>query len=176
MMDRIRREIGREDAPARRPGSGGRKDDGATWEWGRPVFFRVGSPWLRLLISGWSDAETDHVWSDGRSAITEIPPPPARREILAVYSLVPFLPSGVNEQTVRLMVGNRLVSLWSITEPGNYTVLVPRPAAERVPVRLTWHFPDARSPHELDINADTRALSVAIESLTVYCLNPDERP
>ena len=138
---------------------------------GTPVEFHAGSGGARHLASGWSIPEVDGVWSDGPSAslMFDIGSPPTTdlrfQFFLVVFHNSPGVPREVVIDTAR----GRHIDRWTLTSTGDWSIVVPVSAWVGSRIGLRFRFDEARSPRELGLSVDRRALSIKLRRV---CLRP----
>jgi hypothetical protein len=138
---------------------------------GTPAEFHAGAGGARYLASGWSIPEIDGVWSDGPSAslMFDVGSPPAadlRFEFsLAVFHHSPGAPREVVIETTR----DQGIGRWTLSSTGDWSVVVPASAWTGSRLGLRFRFDEPRSPRELGLSVDRRALSIKLRRV---CIRP----
>ena len=138
---------------------------------GTPVDFRAGSGGARYLASGWSVPEDDGVWSDGPSAslMFDVGRPPTT-ELRFEFSLLVFPnPQGAPREVVIDTTRGQGIDRWTLTSSGDWATVVPTSAWTGSRLGLRFRFDEPRSPSELGLSVDRRALSIKLRRL---CLRP----
>jgi hypothetical protein len=144
--------------------------------------FAAGGDGNACLVSGWSEPETNFVWSDSGQSVLRLPVPPGARQVYVELALQPFLrPPALMAQRLKVRVHGVRVAAETLrgeTRLGFYADVpadVPRQdKAAFLPVKLV--MPDACSPASLGAGDDRRALGFAVRSATVAAEVPPPPP
>jgi hypothetical protein len=138
---------------------------------GTPADFRVGAGGTRYLGSGWSSPEDDGVWSDGPSAslMFDLGSPPLtdlRFDFsLAVFQNASDAPREVGIETI----DGEVIDRWTLSAPaGDWSIRIPASAWVGSRIDLRFHFDEAKSPSQLGLSADRRALSIKLRSVCIF--------
>ncbi|HEX4630096.1 MAG TPA: glycosyltransferase family 2 protein [Chthoniobacterales bacterium] len=138
---------------------------------GTPVDFRAGAGGARCLASGWSNPEVDGVWSDGPSASLrfDLGTPPTT-DLRFEFSLDVFqIPSGAPRKVLIDTTGGQPIDRWALTAPtGDWSVIVPPSAWVGSQLHLRFRFDEPKSPSELGLSSDRRALSIKLRNLCIH--------
>jgi glycosyltransferase involved in cell wall biosynthesis len=137
---------------------------------GTPVDFRAGADGARYLASGWSHPEDDGVWSDGPSAslMFDVDSPPTT-DMRFEFSLVVFQsrPGAAREVVIDTTRGQP-IDRWTLSaSTGDWSAVVPASAWIGSRIGLRFHFDEAKSPSELGLSADRRALSIRLRRVRI---------
>jgi hypothetical protein len=137
---------------------------------GTPVDFRAGADGARYLASGWSHPEDDGVWSDGPSAslMFDVGSPPTT-DMRFEFSLVVFQsrPGAAREVVIDTTRGQP-IDRWTLSaSTGDWSAVVPASAWIGSRIGLRFHFDEAKSPSELGLSADRRALSIRLRRVCI---------
>jgi hypothetical protein len=138
---------------------------------GTPVDFHAGAGGARYLVTGWSTPEVDGVWSDGPSAslLFDVGRPPATN-LHFVFSLLVFQnPPGIPREVVIDTARGQHIHRWTLTSAGDWGIIVPASAWIGSRLGLRFRFDESRSPRELGLSVDRRALSIKLQRL---CIRP----
>jgi hypothetical protein len=142
---------------------------------GTPVDFRAGAGGARYLANGWSHPEGDGVWSDGPSAslmfdVGSAPTTDLRFEFsLVVFQNAPGIAREVVIETARAEPIDR----WRLSVPtGDWSVIVPASAWIGSRLGLLFHFDEVKSPSQLGLSADHRALSIKLRRVCIFRPSP----
>src|SRR5437588_1041193 len=138
---------------------------------GTPVDFHAGAGGARYLASGWSHPEDDGVWSDGPSAslMFEIGSPPTT-DFRFEFSVVVFqnLPGAPREVVIDTARGQR-IGRWTLSaSTGDWSIIVPASAWIGSRIGLRFRFDEAKSPSELGLSDDPRALSIKLRRICIW--------
>jgi Glycosyl transferase family 2 len=138
---------------------------------GEPVDFGAGNGGARYLASGWSFPELDGVWSDGPSAslMFDVGSPPTTdlrfNFSLLVFRKSPDVPREVVIETSR----GQPIDRWTLPDAEMECRLVVPPSAwTGSRICLRFRFDEPKSPHELGLSADRRALSIRLRRLCIH--------
>jgi glycosyltransferase involved in cell wall biosynthesis len=137
---------------------------------GTPVDFRAGAGGTRYLASGWSNPEGDGVWSDGpfASLMFDLGSPPVT-DLRFEFSLVVFQEASgtAREVGIETMRGES-IGRWTLSAPeGDWSIRIPPSAWIGSRIDLRFRFDEAKSPSELGLSADRRALSIKLRSVRI---------
>jgi glycosyltransferase involved in cell wall biosynthesis len=142
---------------------------------GTTVDFRAGAGGARHLASGWSYPEGDGVWSDGPSAslMFDLGSPPAtdlRFEFsLVVFQIAPDTPREVVIETTR----GQPIDQWTLAAPaGDWSIIVPASAWNGSRIGLRFSFDEAKSPSQLGLSTDRRALAIKLRRVGIFGSSP----
>ena len=138
---------------------------------GAPVDFRAGASGARYLASGWSHPEDDGVWSDGPSAslMFDVGSSPSS-DLRFEFSLVVFQNSSGAARVVAIeTTQGRPIDRWTLSAlAGDWSILVPASAWIGSRIDLRFRFDEAKSPSELGLSADRRALSIKLRRVCIF--------
>jgi hypothetical protein len=125
----------------------------------------------QFLTTGWSHVEEWGVWSDGNHAQIHLP---ANGKIEKIdLELLPFVPNGLVQNLTIQSEGEILKTLLLDTAIPK-TIAVPIPdkiavkALQKGFIEIDFYLPDASSPLEQGINADSRKIAVGLIALTIF--------
>jgi hypothetical protein len=138
---------------------------------GTPVDFRAGAGGARYLATGWSHPEDDGVWSDGHCASLrfDVGSPPMT-DLCFEFSLTVFqkLPGTPREVVIDTARGQR-IDRWTLSAAtGDWSTVVPASAWSGSRLVLCFRFDGPKSPSELGLSADRRALSIKLRRVCIY--------
>ena len=143
---------------------------------GTLVDFRAGAGGARYLASGWSHPENGGVWSDGPSAslMFDVGSPPTS-DLRFEFSLIVFQnSSGAAREVVIETRRGQPIDRWTLSAPtGDWSIVVPAAAWTGSRIRLRFSFDEAKSPSQLGISADHRALSIKLRRVCIF--GPDTK-
>ena len=137
---------------------------------GTPVDFGAGAGGARYLATGWSVPEVDGVWSDGPSAslMFDVGSPPTT-DLRFEFSLVVFqnAPGAAREVVIETTRGQP-IERWTLSaSTGDWSIVVPASAWIGSRIGLCFRFDEAKSPSELGLSADRRALSIHLRRVCI---------
>jgi Glycosyl transferase family 2 len=138
---------------------------------GAPVDFRAGGGGACYLATGWSHPEEDGVWSDGPSAslMFDVGTAPTT-DLRFEFSLVVFqnAPGTPREVVIDTTQGQR-IDRWTLSAPtGDWSFVVPASAWIGSRIGLRFSFDEAKSPSDLGLSADRRALSIKLRRACIF--------
>ena len=135
---------------------------------GTPVDFRAGAGGARYLAAGWSYPEIDGVWSDGPSAslMFDIGSLPAAN-LHFVFSLAVFHNAPGVPREVLIDARGQQIHRWTLTSGGDWGVVVPVSAWTGSRLILRFRFDETKSPTDLGVSGDYRALSIKLRSVCI---------
>jgi Glycosyl transferase family 2 len=137
---------------------------------GTPVDFGAGTGGARYLASGWSVPELDGVWSDGPSAslMFDAGSPPTS-DLRFEFSLAVFQnPPGVAREVAIDTTRGQPIDRWMLTtSTGEWSIVVPPSAWIGSRIGLRFRFDEPKSPSELGLSADPRALSIYLRRVRI---------
>ena len=138
---------------------------------GTPVDFRAGAGGARYLATGWSVPEVDGVWSDGPSAslLFDVGDPPTT-DVRFEFSLVVFQNlRGAPREIVIDTTRGQHIDRWTLSaSAGDWSIVVPTSAWIGSRLSLCFRFDEAKSPTELGLSADRRALSIKLRRVCIH--------
>jgi glycosyltransferase involved in cell wall biosynthesis len=137
---------------------------------GTPVDFGAGSGGARFLATGWSVPEVDGVWSDGPSAslMFDVGSPPTT-DLRFEFSLVVFQNApGVAREVIVDTTRGKPIDRWTLSASrGDWSIVVPASAWIGSRIGLRFRFDEAKSPSELGLSGDPRALSIYLRRVCI---------
>jgi hypothetical protein len=138
---------------------------------GTPVHFRAGAGGARYLATGWSHPEDDGVWSDGPSAslMFDVGSTPVS-DLRFEFSIVVFQNSaGAAREVVIDTTRGNPIDRWTLSAPaGDWRLIVPASAWIGSRIVLRFHFDEPKSPSELGLSADNRALAIKLRRVCIF--------
>ncbi len=134
------------------------------------VNFSAAGNYRRYVKDGWSFAEPDHVWTEGKKAFLTFKTAQSGFDPTIDIEVSPFLaPPRITKQRVILFVNDEKVGEHEITATSKIQFTVPRALwAKKQPAVVEFRLPDAAAPSSLGVGSDTRPLSLAFRSLTIH--------
>jgi hypothetical protein len=138
---------------------------------GTPVDFRAGAGGACYLATGWSHPEVDGVWSDGpfASLMFDAGNPPATN-LRFEFSLVVFqnVPGAASREVVIETARGQRIDRWTLSAAaGDWSFVVPASAWVGSRLGLRFRFDEPKSPNELGLSGDRRALSIKLRRLAI---------
>lgn len=131
------------------------------------VFGRNGNS-LAHQGAGWSGAEPEFTWTDGRAAELLIPKPTDGDYTLLMQHGV-FVRPELPAQRVSVTLGNRMLGHYSADRNGEYSLQVPRSVLQEAPdpMPLRFDLPNAARPCDHGNSRDSRTLALAFQSVAL---------
>jgi hypothetical protein len=136
--------------------------------------FQSNSGAVRHLGRGWSETEPWGVWSVGPQAELSIP---IRERVegdvtISIEARAYLVPSRADDQLVIVEANGaevaRLQYAGRDSQRATRVISVPKAVAARgSPMRITFKISTPRSPAELGVGRDTRALGIGLQTLTL---------
>jgi len=142
----------------------------AAMEFNKPIRFSQGGNSNKFMTSGWSQAEKDFTWTNGKIASLVFPIKESEQNLILKVKLHPFIvPGKLDHQEVNVIINDKPTDQWVFSEGGQQekTILIPKDLLSQGRLNIVFETPDAKSPKELGISEDTRELAIAIYSITM---------
>ena len=136
--------------------------------------FGQGGNGAACQLQGFSHPEDGFTWMLGPLAELVIPVPPGEGDLLLEMSVHAFIGPGLPAQ--RIGVAVNAIDLAEVTARGTAVLGVRIPAsccAAKRTLRLTFHLPDATSPHALEGTDDVRQLGCQMRELLLRWQQPE---
>jgi hypothetical protein len=132
--------------------------------------FSASGNYRRYIKDGWSFAEADHVWTEGKKAFLTFKTAQPGFDPTIDIEVSPFLaPPRITKQKVILFVNDEKVGEHEVTASSKIQFTVPRALwAKKQPAVVEFRLPDAAAPSSLGVGNDRRVLSLAFRSLTIH--------
>ena len=113
-------------------------------------------------VSGWSRSEPDYTWTDGTSATLALPIPELGVPYLMRFKLGSFVyPPELPSQDVELFVNGRSLARWSVSQTGDFEVVIPRELTSSTStLEVEFRIPHATSPKAIGQSGDERLLGL----------------
>lgn len=158
LLDRIRKEVARHKQPA---ASEKESDRPPTLANGSVIHFGKDGNAEAFIRSGWSEAEAEHQWTDGREAEIHFEVAHTDADLLLTFSVSPLIGPKTVTQHVQAEWNGRLVGEWSIRKPGTYATIVwARHLQGSLRVHLRFVLMSAFSPISEGLSSDPRMLGL----------------
>lgn len=120
-----------------------------------------------MRFSGWSKAEENFTWTEGKSATLAMRVPPTQNPVtlrMTLNGLIkePELPA----QPVEVYVNDRKIADWQVGERAPFSALIPPEFTKSGgSLAFTFKMPKAISPKELGQGEDPRVLGICVVDL-----------
>ena len=142
-----------------------------TYEWESDILFGILGNARPYQRKGWSAPEDEFTWTDGESAVLEIPVRKPNSEMITLIANVrPLLYSGkIAKQTVEIFVNGTAVGRWILSRGGFHYERIYIPAGlinKTGNMVVTFKTPDATSPDTIEgYGHDSRRLGIAVNKI-----------
>jgi len=130
---------------------------------GDKIYFGLDGNSATFKVSGWSDPEAKHSWTNGVVAVLAVRLPAWSKPIslkmkLGGLTKTPELPS----QPVEVYANDVKIADWNVSELNEYTAPIPPSITNNQGLlTITLKIPKAASPKSLGISEDVRLLGLA---------------
>jgi hypothetical protein len=122
----------------------------------------------RLKVSGWSKAEQEFTWTEGKGATFSIEVPAVETALALRMRLVGLIsPPEVSHQPVEVYVNGQKVADWQVAAPANFTATIPQKIAAARKLEIELRTPKSTTPKALKMNDDARVLGIACYELEI---------
>ena len=151
-------------ATAQSPGS--QSSGNTEYSYNTKISFAEGGNAVRYQVFGWSHAEAEGTWTDGKSAKLAFTVPPSTQDVvfkatMSGFTKAPELPS----QSVDVFINGQQTTHWEIAVKGLVQLLIPASAVQDGRLELEFKLAKAASPASLGISADQRQLGLRFYDL-----------
>jgi hypothetical protein len=126
------------------------------------------SPYLQ---QGWSDPESNFIWTMNKTAKLRIPLEDVNSDILFSANVSPLIFDSLTNQQVSILAGGEKIGSWNVTSSGDYSILVKKDLIKDNDLVLTFVLHNASRPSELGLNSDERLLGLSFSSFTIEKVN-----
>jgi hypothetical protein len=145
------------------------------YDWGDTIQFGVEGNASRYLGYGWTTSGSEHGWNNGTEASLNFVLEPTDANVELEILLRPFLAPGlVDQQRVKISVGNQSIGEWVLTKYKFQTVrmTIPNSALNDPNLKIVLSLPDAESPLKLGVGNDKRRLAIAVVRMKLNLQQP----
>jgi hypothetical protein len=114
-------------------------------------------------VSGWSEAESTHSWTDGAVSVLAMRISPATNPLTLTMKLAGFVRDPeFPSQPVEVYANDEKIADWNVRDRADYTAPIP-PAISQSGglLTITLKIPKAASPKSLGLSNDARLLGLA---------------
>ncbi|MEQ8223294.1 MAG: hypothetical protein ABRQ37_13380 [Candidatus Eremiobacterota bacterium] len=114
---------------------------------------------------GWSNAEDNFTWTDGKKAEVNIPVGDIRRKlILKVFTGGLFNPGKLEAQRVNIYINGTKIGTWIVKDKMEYTIALPEHSIVNNNINILFDLPDANIPANIGLTGDDgRTLGLCVE-------------
>jgi hypothetical protein len=135
---------------------------------GSVIKFGAGSEAEKFKISGWSIADKEFTWTEGKSAKLSFILPQNESALTLRMRLVGLIhPPEVAYQPVEVYVNGQKVADWQVATPANFTATIPQKIAFAKQLEIELRTPKSTTPLALKMNDDARVLGVGCYELAI---------
>jgi hypothetical protein len=134
----------------------------------RIIFSKEGN-FSRYILSGWSNAEETHVWTNGKAASLAFKMPDPLHDPVIEADVFPFIvPPVLLKQRVLLEVNGEKIGEQEIGSPETLRFTVPRSLwLKKENAVVEFILPDATTARSVGFSDDTRMIALGFTSLTI---------
>jgi hypothetical protein len=133
-----------------------------TYTLGTVISFAASGGAERFKGSGWSKAEPEFTWTEGKGGTFSVDVPAAEGALTLRMKLVGLIhPPEVSYQPVEVYVNGQKVADWQVAAPANFTATISKDIAAAKKLEIELRTPKSTTPKALKMNDDTRVLGVA---------------
>lgn len=114
---------------------------------------------------GWSNAEDNFTWTDGKKAEVNIPAGDIRvKLIMKVFTGGLVNPGKLETQTVNIYINGNKIGQWLVKEKMEYAINLPEHSIVNNNINIVFDLPDATVPGNIGLNGDDgRTLGLCVE-------------
>jgi hypothetical protein len=135
---------------------------------GSVIKFGAGGEAGKFKISGWSSAEKEFTWTEGKGAKLSFTLPQGESALTLRMKLVGLIhPPEVSNQPVEVYVNGQKVADWQVAAPANFTATIPQKIAAAKQLEIELRTPKSTTPLALKMNDDARVLGVGCYELAI---------
>lgn len=129
---------------------------------GTVISFAASGGAERFKVSGWSKAEPEFTWTEGKGGTFSVDVPAVESALTLRMKLVGLIhPPEVSYQPVEVYVNGQKVADWQVAAPANFTATIPKEIAAAKKLEIELRTPKSTIPKALKMNDDARVLGVA---------------
>ena len=140
---------------------------------GSVISFAASGGSERFKVSGWSKAEAEFTWTEGKGGTVSVEVPAAEGALTLRMKLVGLIhPPDVSSQPVEVYVNGQKVADWQVAAPANFTATIPKELAAAKKLEIELRTPKSTTPKALKMNEDARVLGVACFEMEITKANP----
>jgi hypothetical protein len=123
--------------------------------------FGAGGEAEKFKASGWSSAEKEFTWTEGKGAKLSFTLPQNESALRLRMKLVGLIrPPEVNYQPVEVYVNGQKIADWQVAAPANFTATIPQKIAAGKQLEIELRTPKSTTPKALKMNNNLRVLGV----------------
>ena len=131
------------------------------YTFGTVISFGASGGSERFKVAGWSKAEQEFTWTEGKGATFLVEVPPVETALALRMKLVGLIhPPEVSSQPVEVYVNGQKVAYWQVAAPANFTAMIPQKIAAAKKLEIELRTSGSTTPKALKMNDDTRILGV----------------
>jgi hypothetical protein len=139
-----------------------------TYQLGNVVGFGTGGDSERYKVSGWSKAEKEFTWTQGKGATLSVEIPAVDSELNLRIKLVGLInPPDVTYQPVEVYVNTKKIADWQVAAPESFMAIIPKEIVAAKKLDIELRTPKSTTPKALKMNDDARVLGVACYEMQI---------
>jgi hypothetical protein len=143
-------------------------DNGKIYTLGSVVKFGAGGEAEKFKVSGWSSAEKEFTWTEGKGAKLSFALPQSESALTLRMKLVGLIhPPEVTYQPVEVYVNGEKIAEWQVAAPANFTATIPQKIAAVKTLEIELRTPKSTTPKALKMNDDVRVLGVCCYEIQI---------
>ncbi len=138
-----------------------------TYELGQKLTFDYTDTANDYKAEGWSQAEINATWTDGKQASLNFPNLPADKDLVLEVHAKPFIyPPKLPKQIVEVFCNDHHIATWQADKKTTYQATIPHQCL-KPNSRITFKLPNSIAPCEISTNSDGRQLGIAVSSVVI---------
>jgi hypothetical protein len=138
------------------------------YTFGTIIGFSASGDSERFKVSGWSTAEQEFTWTQGKGAKLSFTLPQGESALVLRMKLVGLIhPPEVTYQPVEVYVNGEKVADWQVAAPANFTATIPQKIAAGKRLEIELRTPRSTTPKALKMNDDERVLGVGCYEIEI---------
>lgn len=140
-----------------------------SYELGKKLDFSIKNNVVGYEDAGWSQAETDYTWTNGKQAGLFIPLPKESSDLMLEMNVQPYLGGDIIAQSINVYVNDKKVGEWKLNQNvfSKQSLLIPEELLNKPITELVFKMPDAASPNMQRTGQDRRVLGMAVKSMVL---------
>ncbi len=123
---------------------------------------------------GWSACQPAYCWSNGKQADLTLPIDKVTTDLQLQVRFKPYVnETKLPQQRIGVFVNGTQLTEWLVSRYAiqDASVRIPAELAQGENLQIQFHFPDAVSPSDLGVGADTRILGISARTLRIDVLS-----
>ncbi|MEY2500114.1 MAG: hypothetical protein QOI07_448 [Verrucomicrobiota bacterium] len=139
------------------------------YQLGTVIKFGKGGDSDRFRVSGWSQNEEQHTWTEGNTAVLQFSGLPSSQPLALTVNAVGFTkdPQLVSQPTEVYANGTKIAD-WEVRDIKPYNASIPSGIIDSTgKLTLEFRIPNATSPQSVGVSADARRIGVDVFDLVI---------